>query len=88
MSQDTDRSFAGTRYSSMTDEEIIKLADDKKYYSPIIAELVNRLQRKLDADVYYAIQVTNNKISCPVCESVLSVIADELEESYVLKTGD
>lgn len=61
-----------TKYSYMTDAELLRLFDHKRTQSPIIDELCNRIHRStaLSTGGMFG-QVIPEAHKCPVCEATL-----------------
>lgn len=59
-----------TKYSHLTEDELLRLVDHKRTQSPIIDELCNRLDKRSALSAGFPAQVdTGHK--CPVCEAQL-----------------
>jgi len=60
--------MAHTRFSNLTDEELMTELDSRRHQSPVIDELCNRIEsgRLLGTE-------TNHKVSCPTCDADLEV---------------
>lgn len=69
-----------TRYSNLTDDELLSRIDETRQQSPIIDELANRLERKERTD-----SETRTRIECPVCEALLNVDLDEDDNTFTLR---
>lgn len=61
-----------TRYSYLTDAELLRMLDHKRTQSPVIDELCNRLDKRsaLSAGTNNH-EHTEGETRCPVCEAVL-----------------
>lgn len=69
-----------TKYSNLTDEELLNKIDDARQHSPIIDELAGRLE-KLDRTN----NETNTRVECPVCEAKLEAGLDEDNNIFTLE---
>ena len=68
-----------TKYSYMTNDEFITHIQDKLGNSPIIDELIARLETCRN-QVIYKKQISpknDSQISCPCCESLITILCDE-----------
>ena len=70
-------------YTHLSDEEFICYADTKIGLSPIIDELVRRLQHQLDAGRSH--EHADHCVECPVCDAPLHVEYDEGNSLFEVK---
>jgi hypothetical protein len=69
-----------TKYSNLTDGELLIKIDDARQHSPIIDELAGRFE-KLDRTN----NETNVQVECPVCEAKLEAGLDEDNNIFTLE---
>ena len=75
-------SHTATQLKHLSNEELLRLLEDKKYHSPIILELCNRLENiGIDAEL----EGVNARAECPVCQASLTVDLDIGNKLYNLK---
>lgn len=73
-----------TKYSHLSDDELLNLVNDDRIYSPIIEELCKRLEAlngnhvSVDAD---------HRAECPVCEAKLCVNYDEGNNNFTVEVN-
>lgn len=69
-----------TPYSNYTYEELLAKADKAIPYSPLIAELCNRLEEasQISPDA-------NPRAECPACEAALLIDYDEANKLFEVK---
>jgi hypothetical protein len=70
-------------YTKLTDEEFIRHMDEKASFSPIIAELVRRLEHQITAG--HSHEHANHRAECPVCAAPLHVEYDEGNALFQVK---
>ena len=66
-------SHTATQLKHLSNEELLRLLEDKKYHSPIIFELCNRLE---NIDIDAELEGVKNRAECPVCQAALLVDLD------------
>lgn len=69
--------------SRLTDKELLSYLQDVTHYSPVIAELVKRLESHTDAA---DISKLHHKVECPVCMANLQVDIDWGNNMFTVKT--
>lgn len=69
-----------------TDQELIHRLDEVMHHSPIILELVQRLQRAQDAETSLA--DFNDKVECPVCMASLQSDLDWGNRMFTIKIDE
>lgn len=72
--------MAHTRYSNLTDDELLSRIDEARQHSPIIDELASRLEKKERIN-----NQTNTRVECPVCEAALEADLDEGNNIFTLE---
>jgi hypothetical protein len=70
-------------YTHLTDEEFVNYMDAKVGFSPIIDELVRRLQHHINAN--RAHEDANHRAECPVCAAPLHIEYDESNALFEVK---
>lgn len=68
-----------TQYSRLTDEEFLTQIDSIKNHSPIIIELCQRLENRIEKP-----KDLHDRAECPVCQAKLIVDADHANDRYDL----
>ncbi len=68
-----------TTLSHLSDEELLRHLSDSRHRSPIIAELCDRLEAALDANIVMenTFEHSEKKVQCPVCLASLEVTQNE-----------
>lgn len=69
--------------SHLTDDELIRHLQDTAHHSPVLSELVKRLQKHV-SDIDLA--VIKDTVQCPVCMASLRGSIDEDNNVFVLTT--
>jgi len=69
---------------NFTNQELIHHLDERKYHSPILVELVQRLQRVEDAETDLA--EIADKVECPICMAGLQADIDWGNKMFTLTT--
>lgn len=64
-----------TKYRGLSNEEFLNEIASIKEYSPIISELVSRLENMVEP-------ILNPNIECPCCEANLLIDPDSINEVY------
>lgn len=72
--------MAHTRYSNLTDDELLSRIDEARQHSPIIDELASRLEKKERIN-----NQTNARVECPVCKAALEADLDEDNNIFTLE---
>ena len=71
-----------TKYSSLTDFELLFKVDEARTKSPIIEELARRLESRPVASLH---DINNFEALCPSCETVLRVRVSQTGDDFELK---
>lgn len=64
-----------TKYVNVPTHELLSMCSDKRIHSPLIEELCQRLEDGENTE--RDLSDFNNEITCPVCESCLSITDEE-----------
>jgi hypothetical protein len=70
---------------NLTDEELINSLEDKRHQSPIISELIRRLESHVQST---DVSKVNDRVECPVCMADLQADVDWGNNMFTLKVVD
>ena len=73
-----------TKFGYLTNSELLSMLHLKRQQSPIIEELCSRLESHHDCVPFDDYSGTENRVSCPTCESALLVDHCEDENLFNL----
>jgi hypothetical protein len=73
--------MAHTTFSNYTDDELLRLVDDKRHRSPLIDELCTRLEARGDVAVQ---EDANAHVECPVCAAPLQAGYDSANNMFTI----
>lgn len=67
-----------TKYHNLSDEDILRMVDKSRQWSPIIEELARRLEDRIanPLDDTYVVHERNATLECPHCEGRVSFDSD------------
>ena len=72
------------KYRTLTDEELLKHADQLRFSNPVAEELCQRLEKRIDkAKELDAIEVTQHR--CPECNHAVQVHYDAEENELTIE---
>ena len=74
-----------TTFSNYTDDELLRLVDDKRHRSPLIDELCTRLEARGDVAVQ---EDANTRVECPVCAAPLQAGYDTANNIFTIANED
>ena len=73
--------MAHPTFSNYTDDELLRLVDDKRHRSPLIDELCTRLEARGDVAVQ---EDANALVECPVCAAPLQAGYDSANNMFTI----
>ena len=76
-----------TKYRSLTTSELLSQLDAIRLHSPIINELIIRIEEDNVLANKIDFVFTRDNIHCPVCESMLTIDYDKEEDLFKLSTA-
>lgn len=74
--------MAHTTFTNYTDDELLRLVDDKRYRSPLIDELCTRLEKRGEVAVQ---EDANCRVECPVCTAPLEAGYDADNNMFTIQ---
>ena len=77
--------MAHTVFNNYTDDELLRLVDDKRHRSPLIDELCARLEARGDVAVQ---EDANALVECPVCAAHLQAGYDTANNIFTIANED
>lgn len=72
--------MAHTKYSHLTDDELLRMVDDARSKSPMIEELATRFEKTVKAEKSWT-------HDCPVCEAALNCILNGDDDELILEVA-
>ena len=77
--------MAQITFTNYTDDELLRLVDDKRYRSPLIDELCTRLEARGDVAVQ---EDADTRVECPVCAAPLQAGYDTANNMFTIANED
>lgn len=74
--------MAHTTFTNYTNDELLRLVDDKRYRSPLIDELCTRLEKRGEVAVQ---EDADFRVECPVCAAPLEAGYDECKNMFTIQ---
>lgn len=74
-----------TQFRNLTDPELIAHLDPITHRSPVILELVKRLQALNDDQI--ALENADDRLECPVCMAQLHIELDATNQLFICKVA-
>ena len=74
--------MAHTKYSHLTDDELLRMVDDARPKSPLIEELATRLEKTVKAE-----KSGTWAHDCPVCEAALNCTLNDDGDQLTLEAA-